>query len=470
MGDTVEACCNEAKGLIDDGRYSDAATLLHATLERWPGHFPTRIALGTALSLSGSFPEAESILLGCLGECPDHPDTLFALANAYARHAQPISAEETYKQLLAHHPGHPLAAHNLGALLYEQERFAEACVQYVAAVDEAPENPAGWRDLGQSFVAAGELAAGIATLEKAAERFPDDRLTRFALSLAYLRNQDWEQGWPLYEARWGEGEIPPGPADIPLWQGEALAGRHVLVTGEQGLGDSLMFSRYLPLLANIAGKVSLWVMPQLQRLLRNSFTPSGIDVLAPGQSAPGAAFRIPLGSLPGLLLEHGTIAPPHVLPYLFPANGADEHVVQLLYQWRQQAPERLAVGLVWRGGAGYSADWRRSTSLSRILTGIAEQDYLLVSFQLAPTREEQALMAGHGILDLSPLLTDFHASAAALSRLDLAISVDTAFAHLAGAMAVPVILLHRGEGEWRWGEDRRGSAWYKAIEPVPLPR
>lgn len=431
-----------------------------------PDNPQTSLGLGMAFSLAGRHAEARITLEHALSLAPEDADYAFALAEAHKRAGNIRTAEKIYRQILLCDPQHLMTAHNLGSLLYGDERFAEAAQRHLLTLQDHPGSVMTWRDLGQSLIAANQLADGLAVLETAHETFPEDHTTRFALGLAYLRNESWEKGWPLYEARWHPDEAlltPPGAAP---WAGEPLAGKHLVITHEQGFGDNIMFVRYLPLLAGEATKITLLAPPALATLFGESFAHlDNVTVLSSAEPLPTADFCTPIASLPLHCLERGTIEPPLTIPYLR-ANPERETRVRATLNSLTPPPEN-ALGLVWRGNENYTANRRRSIPLGELLPRLPTE-YRFFSLQRDATAAEKKLLAIAGITDLSAELTDFHDTAAWLNTLDGLLCVDTAIAHLAGALGRPTLLLRRNEGEWRWGHDQSCRCWYSTLTATTI--
>jgi hypothetical protein len=245
----------------------------------------------------------------------------------------------------------------------------------------------------------------------------------------------------------------------PAWEGQELTGKSILVWGEQGFGDHLQFSRYVAWVARMAARTALVTEPALLALFQRSFP--GVEVRAGVADEAGFDVQAALMDLPrafGTTLE--TI--PAEIPYLA-ANPTD------VAGWA----ERLAghsgrkVGLVWAGdthagrAAGAAVDRRRSLRLAQFAPLAAVQGVTFVSLQKGEPAA-QAADPPHGVslLDLTSGLRDFSDTAALIENLDLVIAVDTAVAHLAGALGKPVWILSRHEGDWRWLNGREDSPWY----------
>ena len=294
---------------------------------------------------------------------------------------------------------------------------------------------AGDLDQGIKLTQWGRLEEAEALLRRAVAADPDRPEPRRALAMNLLTQGRYEAAWPLYEARLEMTSLSDGvPRNLPYprWRGENLAGRRIVLFPEQGWGDQIQFVRFLPALARLADHVTLLAPPTLERLFRHNFPQ--VDVLAAQGPVefPDPDYWSTLAELPGRLgttLE--TIPQP---PYLA-APG----------QW-VGAPDGLKIGLMTKGNPNYLLDqWRSLPDAlgERLLNGL-------------PGRVFSLLPSATGA-------RDFADTAAVIAALDLVVSVDTAAAHLAGAMNKPCFLLVQGVGaDWRWMRNRDDSPWYPA--------
>ncbi len=248
----------------------------------------------------------------------------------------------------------------------------------------------------------------------------------------------------------------------PEWDGGPFPGRTLLLHAEQGLGDTLQFIRYAPLVRGLGGRVVVECQKPLAHLLGSV---AGIDALVPeGNPLPPFDLHTPLLSLPHLL---GTTAAtvPAAVPYLSPDPGAVE-----VWRHRVGRGEELKVGLVWAGSPGHENDRNRSIPLKRLRPLLDVPSMRFFALQVCErSRDIEALWLQGSIGDISPDLDDLADTAAALSVLDLLISVDTAPAHLAGALGRPVWLLLPFAPDWRWMMDREDSPWYPTMRLFRQP-
>jgi hypothetical protein len=274
-----------------------------------------------------------------------------------------------------------------------------------------------------------------------------------------LLHGDFEHGWPEYEWRWKTRDFSSGrrPFTQPQWDGGSLNGRTILLHAEQGLGDTLQFIRYAPLVAEAAGNIVVECPAPLKRLLRHSLRQ--VPVLSKGEPLPPFDIHCPMLSLP--LACRTTLANiPRQVPYLNADSELAAHWQGKLVSQR----ELLKVGLAWAGNKAHKNDRHRSIELST-LAPLGEVPHVsFISLQKGePAKQATRAPAGITLFDWSNELGDFADTATLIANLDLIISVDTAVAHLAGAMGKPVWTLLPFVPDWRWLLEREDSPWYPTM-------
>ncbi|HTQ78203.1 MAG TPA: tetratricopeptide repeat protein [Burkholderiales bacterium] len=339
---------------------------------------------------------------------------------------------------------------SLRALGHEQE--ALECFERALALE--PGSAPALSNRGNALAALGRLDEAIASHRRAVEQAPADAQARLNLALAELAAGDWERGWRSYAGRDLDRDAEGRRREFaqPLWRGDGdVRGRTVLLHAEQGFGDTLMFARYVPLLAARGARVLLEVQPRLKALMRD--TRGATQIAARGEPLPAFDLHCPLPDLP---LAFGT-TPDRVPPPLSMTPPAE-----IAARWAQRlAPlPRPRVGIVWGGNPAFARDRSRSIDLERMAALLPEVGAQFVSLQKEVSDADRAVLAHHGIPHTGPEQRDFGDAAALVAQMDAVVSVDTAVAHLAGNMGKPVFLLLASAPDWRWMRGRDDCVWY----------
>jgi tetratricopeptide (TPR) repeat protein len=345
------------------------------------------------------------------------------------------------------------AMNSRGSALAKLHRYEEAVQSYRAAAAGLPDDPSIQLNLGMALEALGDMAGAIdafAASERFAPERPDGRLAR---GLAYIRTGEITEGFRLYETRWRQKGGPRHAyPEESLWLGETPLGvRRLLVHSEQGFGDVIQFCRFAPLAAPPA-QLILQVQPPLKRLLGSL---QGVGVLcATDETPPPFDVHIPIMSLP-LALGRDVAGLAPTTPYLHAEAAA-------VTEWISRLPEANGprIGLAWTGNPQHDNDHNRSASLSALAPLLAERAQF-ISLQKDYRAEDAALLdANPEILRFETQLKDFADTAALIDCCDLVITVDTAVAHLAGALGKPLWLMLPRFSDWRWMNERTDSPWY----------
>jgi len=393
------------------------------------------------------------------------PDQVFALSNlAWMREQQGLleDAEAYYLRALAQVPDDIHLLQNLGALLMRLRRPVEAERISRRVLALAPELPSAWSNLGALLAAVQRETEAERCHRHAIALDGTYAYARYNLSYLLLRQGRLPEGWTMLEAR----PQPTAFGDyfhFPRWRGETLARKSILICPEAGMGDMLMLCRHASVLRGQgATRVSILCHAPLKTLLR---TMQDIDeVIAIGEAIPaeGWDYWVPVLSLPGLC---GTTL--ETIPAATAYLRAQPQAVQ---DWAERLPAApLRVGLAWKGNARFENDGARSlASLDALAPLAAVEGVRFVSLQKGAGEDETcaslALAAG------GAALTDMADTAALIANLDLVISVDTAVAHLAGALGKPCwLLLPDYLPDWRWLSGRLDSPWYPAMRLFRQP-
>jgi tetratricopeptide (TPR) repeat protein len=397
---------------------------------------------------------------------PDDPVAFCNRANALKEMKRMEAALAAYERAIELKSDFAEAYSNRGAVLRDLGEFDGALQSCATAILLKPEFAEAHSNHGAVLHDLGQLQAALASHARALALRPDFAKAHCNRSFTWLLAGNFQEGWREHEWRWrdraGLDELRRFPQ--PLWLGEqSIAGRTILLHAEQGLGDTIQFSRCVSQLAELGANVILEVQPSLKSLM------SGLDgaaqVLARGETLPAFDAHCPLLSLPlALNITLDTIRAQ--VPYI---NGSTSK--RLDWRRRLAASDKLKVGLVWSGGArlAHQPDLRRRDVPLADLAALRHPQVEFFSLQKGAVAEKELrdLVAkgwdGPPITDCSAQLHDFSDTAGLVENLDLVISVDTSTAHLAGALGKRVWLLNRYDTCWRWLQDRGDSPWYPTL-------
>ncbi len=490
----AEALAHLGLVLAEQGRRGEAISYFQQALLLRPESAPTYHNLGVALAQEQRLPEAVESLEKSLQFQPDYVEACYALGCVFQQQGRRVDAIARFRDCLKVQPGHAGACNNLGLALTEERspheavvllqqatrlqpqmkeahnnlglaytdlgRFAEAEASFGRALALDPAYAEGHANLGNAYKEQGQLEEALACYEHALRLAPQTVSSRYNRSLALLQKGDYEQGWPEYEWRWRRPQTPSRPFQKPRWDGAAGEGKTVLLWCEQGLGDAIQFVRYASLVKQRVGRVILECPPMLVPLF--SSCPGVDQAVAEGQPLPDFDAQAPLLSLPALCGTTLANVPAEV-PYMRVEPSRIDG-------WRARLPgvEGLRVGVVWQGNPRHGWDRHRSAPLACLEPLARQPGVRLVSLQKGPGREQiEAMARRFEVLDLGGELDEsggaFVDTAAVMQVLDLVVTVDTAAAHVAGALGVPVWLALSRIADWRWMCARDDTPWYPSM-------
>lgn len=505
----VEDRLRRAFAAHQGGRLAEAAQLYLEVLALVPEQPIALLHLGLARWQAGQQAEGRRLVERSVAVAPDYPEAHYNLSHILRAEGDLDGAEAALRSVLRLKPDSLDALINLGALLSQRGDHAGALEAARQAVTLAPAHPQAQYNLGASRKALGDLEGAAHAYETALARQPDflpalfnlanvrhdlgafaqaETLYRRVLSLdakhaeahtglamTLLLTGRLQDGWIHYERRWQTKgfpeKVPPSQQD--RWQGEALEGRSILLAGEQGLGDMIQFARFAAPVAARGGRVLLRCHRKLAPLLAT--VPGVAETVAAGDPLPAHDVWAPLMSLPQILGTDLDSIPAEV-PYISPPNLAQGAAAPFELpppdgrhpdgrHPEGRRPDRCQrIGIVWAGSAENPNDRKRSCPLELFLPLARRPDVQLYSLQVgAPADALTALPGDVAIHDLGPATRDFTDCARALQALDLLITVDTAPAHLAGALGRPAWLLLPAVPDWRWLLARDDSPWYPSL-------
>ena len=491
---SADAYANHAAALANLGRPEAALASCDRAIALLPNHAAAHYNRGNALRDLERFEDALSSYDTAITLRPDHAGTHNNRGSVLAKLGRTEEALVSYDRAIALRPDAADSYNNQGAVLADLGRLEDALARYDQAITLRPDHAGAYKNRGSALAGLGRLEEALASCDRAialrpnyaeahANRAaaltnlgrieeallscdqaialkPDSAEAQYNKGACHLALGDFERGWEGFEWRWKSrlGPESPGLLGVP-WLGDAsIEHKTVLVYAEQGLGDSIQFCRYVPMLAARA-RVILEVPRPLRRLL------SGLDgvaqIITGDDRPPRFDAWVPMMSLP-LAFRTRLATIPAKIPYLRADPGQTA-------AWRQRLTELPGrkVGLVWAGSPfskqprAQAMDRRRSITLEQYAPLAAIPGLCLISLQKGEAAAQaRTPPVGMSLHDWTGELDDYADTAALVEALDLVISVDTSVVHLAGALGKPVWVLNRYDQCWRWLRDRTDSPWY----------
>ena len=440
--------------LKKQNRAEKAAQCYRKALQLQPDLAVAHNNLGSTLKMLGKAEEAIRHYQQAIQLDPKNAEAHFNLGNAFKDAEQLEAAIASYQRAIAIQPNFHQAFYNMGKALSEAGRLEDALGAYLRAVDIHPRMVAAWNNAGVMHQALGNTDAAMTAFNKALTIEPQHVEVRWNRAILNLLLGNYEQAWEDYELRWQRGNMPPRNFPRPTWDGSVIQDKTLLIYAEQGLGDTIQFIRYVPMVRQRVGKLIVECQPHLKELLSSI---AGIDqVIQRGEELPPFDMQIALLSLPRIFTTTLETIPDET-PYL---SIPSEQVAT--FREAVSFPEnQYNVGIVWQGNPRHPNDRNRSCPLEyfRMLSQV--KHIRLYSLQKGEAEHQlNNVFSSGNIINLAPHLQDFTATAAAIQLLDVVITVDTSVAHLAGALGKPVWVLLPFAPDWRWLLNREDSPWY----------
>lgn len=448
------------------GRLDTALVLIQTALRNDASRAEGFASLGLVFHLLRRFKEALISYDEGLALDRDNAELLNRRGVALLELGRPLDALESFERALAIDPDHLDALGNYGNALIKLNRPEHAIAAYDRALAVVPEHAGLLTNRAVALRRLDRPREALMSASRALVGSPNFAQARFVESVARLTLGDFAAGWRGYEARWSVGLLASQRRGftVPQWSGrETLNGKTILLHAEQGFGDTIQFVRYAALVAERgAAKVLLEVQRELEPLL--SGVAGATTVLARGEPLPAFELHCPLLSLPlAFATELGTI--PARLPYI----AAPQERIAI---WRDRLPRRRPlIGLAWSGDRNHDNDLNRSIALETLAPLLDHPDIAFVSLQHDVRECDLTLLSELPNLQrLERRFCDFADTAAAISLLDAVISVDTAVAHVAGALGKPLLLLLPFAADFRWLRERQDSPWYPTARLYRQPK
>jgi Flp pilus assembly protein TadD len=455
----ANAYCNLGIALGEQGQLDAAIAAYRQAIALQPNFPEAHNNLGNALRGQCQLAEAISAFHRAITLKPNYAEAYCNLGIALRDQGQLDAAIAAYRQGIALLPNLPEVHNNLANALGEKGQLDEAVAVYRQALVMRPNFPEAHYGLGNALWENGRVEEAIAAYRQALVQKPDFPDAHVNIALALLARGDFLSGWEEYEWRLKGKDAPSLLRNFtqPRWDGGLLDGRTLLLHAEQGFGDAIQFIRYLPWVIQRGGNIIIECQPELQRLFQRMVL--DLPVIAKGRPLPAFEIHCPLSSLPrAFSTDLSNI--PGTVPYLH----ADDNAVTIWQERLARVGDSLQVGLVWAGNPIHKNDRRRSLKLASLAPLAEVPGVRFISLQkCAAAAEARTAPEGMELIDVGDQLEDFADTAALLANLDLVITVDTAVAHLSGAMGKPVWTLVPFAPDFRWLLNRSDSPWYPTM-------
>jgi tetratricopeptide (TPR) repeat protein len=402
-------------------------------------------------------------------QCVESLNGMGVSLHALEKHDAAINC---YKKVLQINPNCAQAYANWGLLLTDLNRPQEASEKHKKTIELEPNSAHFYSNLGISYKEQNQIDPALKALQKAVDLDPQDVKARFNLSITQLVAGDFEHGWINYESRFKLPERKRGEYHFPqpIWQGEDLSGKTLFIHIEQGLGDTIQFVRYIPLVMQYGGNIILESQKELLTLLQAQFPT--ITVIPRWNPPAEFDYHIAIMSLP-LLFKTTLETIPAAGGYLKnidprSTNWVGDDRLEVLLP---DNTKHLKVGIVWAGGELHKNNKNRSLSLEVLKPIFNNKNVDFYSLQYGKRAQDlESYGLSTQIKDLSPCINDFADTAAILKKLDILISVDTAVAHLGGALGIPTWILLPYAPDFRWLLNTENSPWYNSVRLFRQPK
>jgi tetratricopeptide (TPR) repeat protein len=492
--DFAEAHNNLGAALHGQGALAEACECYRRALELKPGMAEARSNLGSALQALGQLDEAIVCFRAAIVQMPNQAELHNNLGDALQKRGQLAEAIAAYRKAIELNPSLAEAYNNLGTALKEQEQFADAEKCYRRAVELRPAYAEAQSNLATALKEDGKLEEAVASYRRAVALMPDfaeaqhglgtalrelgeidealicyDRAialkpdfaeAHFSRACVKLLKGDFAAGWKEYQWRWKTKQLVAWNFSQPLWDGGSLVGKTILLHAEQGLGDTLQFVRYAPLVKRLGAKVIFECQRGLMKLIASC---AGLDqLIGAGDELPAFDVHAPLLTLPAIFGTTLETIPANV-PYLFADPVLVEH-------WRERLADiqGLRIGINWQGRAGRGAFRRRDIPVECFQRLAELPGVRLISLQKRSEVQSPRSKVGDRpeIVDLGQIDEEngaFMDTAAIMMNLDLVITSDTSVAHVAGSLGLPVWVLLPKVAEWRWLLGGYNCPWYPTM-------
>ena len=448
--DSFSDSLKRAFDLHNAGRHAEAEAVCRALAKTNPRDAQLLFLLGMILHRMGRDEEAVKLLIEAVEADPRSSRAFNGLGCAYQALKDHPRAAAGFARAIELEPKSADLRYSLGNVRYNMGEIELAADCYRAAVELNPQDVASWCNLGKCLQELNRVDESISVYDRALAANPDELLALYGRAISCLMAGRLREGYRDYECRWRK--IPQRDFPQPVWRGETQPGKTLFLHAEQGFGDAIQNVRLVAQARERVGRVILECRPELKRLF--AYSRCADVVIAHGEPIPPFDCFTSLQSLP-LCLDLALETIPARVPYLRAPPFAN---------LPPPPPRHVKVGIVWAGNPGHHDDAERSLRLEQFAPILHVPRVAFYSLQLSvPARDAELLRSTPAIVDLCSKSHDFLDTASAVAEMDLVIAVDTAVAHLAGALARPVWTLVRQPADWRWMLDRSDTPWYPTM-------
>lgn len=453
-----DAHCNLANLEAKHNNRPAAIQRLTSIVAKQPNYLPAQINLAELYKKQGNYFQARECFENALTLDPHSLAASIGLAQTFYELNYLDAALAITNACLEKNPK-AAAVYGARANIYLKQKLLEAAIQdFRHAVSLAPTEVTYWLSLGFALKKQGNYQAAIEAYHQGLKGTPESSDCQFNLAICELLLGNYKEGLQLYEKRHTRENLPPYESvqrefECPLWLGDKIIqGKSLLISSEQGMGDTIQCLRYIPFLKKLGAKLIVEVPKPLIKLVHSMGCAD--KVVEKSTKPPHADYYLPIMSLP-LAFNTTLETIPNKVPYLATDPDKEKH-------WRKWlgTNNKFRLGLVWRGSGHPGLVGERDIALGKLLAQIPPE-MEIISLQPSLEPDEMSLFENDSRLrQVKPPLSDFTETAALITQLDLVVSVDTAVAHLAGALGCPVWILLTEPPDWRWLLKRDDSPWY----------
>lgn len=430
--------------------YKKALDIALLVVQRFPNEYEAHLHLGNIFAFLKSFNNACNPYLRAIEISPEKSQAYNNIGVAYKELGENEKALSAYQKVLQLNPNDPAVHNNLGNLMRNLNDMQSAIYHLERSIELNPNYADAYSNLGAVYKESKNFEMAVECYHKALRLSPMHTNANFDLSLIELSNGDYERGWARYEHRLKMAELLAKTQvyQKPLWKGEPLKGKTIILQNEQGFGDNIMFIRYASQLADIGANVIIRTRLQLVELFKS--VKGVVDVIVEDAALPEYDFYLPLLSCPQRF-NTTLLSIPSQFPYL----STNENIPILLDK------KKLNIGISWSGSHTNKGHKDRYIGLESFRELFNLKDIVWYSLQVGDDSDQIVkLEFENKVIDRTELFTDFSKTAAFINKLDFVITGDTSIAHLCGALKKETFVLLSQPAEWRWLQNGTSSPWY----------